>query len=622
MGIFDKFFSDKKEQKTNTFEEKIILTDNVNRDLIKISKEYNLPISSLDFDILKTKTFISIEGEDFVEADEHTIELIKTEKFLLNPDNKIKQVYEIKVKKYKPSDSFEIIGKMAINRLFTKAQFKLSEKSVLKSYNEIKFYDEMNKKKIRNSLLIKIFSDKMEEDIKNLTEKILEGKIENEFIINLCEGINPVQTVQGEINFLYKKRKKSIKKELIYPIKEKEKIIEIIKPKEGIPGRNCKGEIIEIEKIKNFEIPQISFDKETIEKKETDEYIVFIAKKPGYIVKEDGTFKIKDSLEIRKIDIKTGDVKEADESNVKMEIKESSYMEEAVADGMTVEAKEVTIKGNTGNASKIKAQILKIEGKTHKNSIINAKEAFINTHRGKIKAKNITVNNLEGGMIKAEKAVIKNAIGGMITAKEVIIENIISHVKIYALKYIDIENLKGEENLFCISPKKVLQETDIDALRQKIDETERNIDISKREYRKIKKLLDSNRQNYEDMKFLYQENKKNNRKTSPSVLMKLKNYRQTMEKLNIFKIKIKNLQEEKEILLDEIESIQNAVYNAKIICKTPWKAYNRIEFDLLEPPVSFKYDTKGNEGVCGFKIKFIGETPKIVKIKVENDSGS
>ncbi|WP_457564224.1 flagellar assembly protein A [Caminibacter sp.] len=621
MGLLEKFFN-KNDEKNSEFQEKILITENVNKELLKISKFFNLPLSSLDFDILKTKTYISIDGEDFIEADSHSLELIKTESFLLNPNNKIKQVHEIKIKKYKPQDGFEIIGNMKINKLFTQAEFIISPKSLLESFNEIKLYNEMNKKKIRNSLLINVFDEEMKKDISSLHEVLLSKKLKKPFKIRLCKGIEPIPSIQGKVIFHYKKHKKNYKKELIYPIKTNEILIEIIKPKEGRGGRNCKGEYIEVEEVKEFNIPNIEYDSETVIKKEDEEKILFIAKKPGYVVKEDGKYIIKDKLEIQRINIKTGDVKNADESEVKMVVKESSFMEEAIGDGMVVEAKEVTVKGNVGNKAKVKAKKLEIKGKTHKNSILIANTATINTHRGKLKAKTAEIKTLENGIVKADKVKVIDAIGGEIIAKEVEIENLRSHVKIFGLKEILIRNLNGEENLLCISPKKVLDDTDIDSLQEKLKETEQNIEIVKRELRKRKELIEKNRQTYEDLKTLYLENKKANRKISPTVLMKLKEYKLMYEKFNSLKEKLENLKIKKETIIEEIDMIQNSVYNSKIISFTPWKAYNRIEFDLLEPPIKLTYDTKGDEGICGFKLRFFDDTPKIVKIKVDNDSGS
>jgi len=614
-------FLKKEENPKKEFEEKTVVCENVNNELLKVSKEYNIPLSKLDFDILKVKTYIKLE-EDYVEADEETLALLNSEKFLLNENMEIKQVYEIKIKKYKPKNGFEILGKVELNKYLTHAKFHLSHKSDLKNYNEVEFYKEMNKKKLKNSLIINIMDEQLKKDIKNLTKKLITGELKEDYEIELCKGIDPVLSVEGKIIYHYKRKKKSVKKELIYPVKYNDVLIEIIKPKEGRIGRNCKGKVILVSQPKEFKIPEIIYDEQTIDKKEDENKILYIAKKDGFITIEDKKYIIKDRLEIKQINIKTGNVQDGDEAKVKLDVKESDALKEAIGDDMIVETKELIVRGNVGNKAKIKSVTLKIEGQTHKNSLIESVSAKINKHKGKLKAKNILINSLEGGEVTGKKIKIKNAIGGVVIGHDIEIENLLSHTKIYALNKIVIKNLKGEENLLAISPKKVLGGEDIDGLLQRVKEIEQNINILKREIKKKKEIIEKNRFAYEELKNIYIANRQQNKKTNPAVLMKLKEHKLLHENYQKLKEKLKNNQKDKEELLEIIDNIQNAIYNAKIISLSPWKAYNRIEFDIIEPPISLKYDTKGDEGICGFKIKFIGETPKIIKIKVNNDSGS
>jgi Mg2+ and Co2+ transporter CorA len=275
-----------------------------------------------------------------------------------------------------------------------------------------------------------------------------------------------------------------------------------------------------------------------------------------------------------------------------------------------------------GNKAKIKSISLSIEGQTHKNSVIESVSAKINKHKGKLKAKHVFIKSLEGGEVRAKKVKVKNALGGSIYAHEVEIENLLSHTKIYALNKIVIKNLKGEENLLAIAPKRILDTQNIDEMLNKVKEIEQNINILKREIKKKKEIIEKNHAAYEELKNIYIANKNSNKRTNPSVLMKLKEHKILRDNYQKLLQKLKNYENDKQELLEIIDNIQNAVYNAKIISLTPWKAFNRIEFDILEPPVSLKYDTKGDEGICGFKLKFFGETPKIVKIKVKDDSSS
>ena len=616
MALFN--FKKKKVEKKE-FQSKIVLTENVNEELLKTAKEYDLPISSLDFKLLSYKTYIKFPDTDFLEADEENLEKFKIEENLLNEETQIKQVYEIEIIKFRPSNNFELLGKMVVNSHYTKAEFIVSKNSILKInniYEKVKV--ELNKKKIRNSLLINLF-DLMDEDLKKLQDIVfIDEKLNNDFKIRLCQGIEPIKTVNGKVIYHFKKSNKRKQKILIYPVKENDVLIEIILPKEGKNGRNCKGNILKVKQLEEFDIPKIDFDEKTIEKKVNDEKIVFIAKRDGYIIKEDGKFIIKDEMEVKQINIKTGNVENADNSDVKLKIKESDVLKEAIADDMRVETTELYVKGNVGNKAKIKAKKLEINGQTHKNSKILTEEAFINVHKGEVKAKKIKINRLEGGLIRADEVEIELALGGIVYAKKIKINKLLAHNKFFASEIIQICEVRGEENLLAISPKRVLKEINIDAMEKRITEIDQYINIKKREYDKLKTIYLENKNAIEEYKKLYLKNKQNGKKTSPMVLKKLKEFKELMNKIDDYKKEISILKNEKKHIKEEIEYLQNGIYKAKIIAYSNWKPFNRIMFELIEPPVHFIYDTKVGDEKCGFKLKSEDEL-RITKIRVKND---
>jgi len=620
MGIFDFFKKPKK--KVVEFEEQVVTTENVPETLLEISKKYKLPLSSLDFEILDVKTFVKMGNTGFAQADEETMKLIQNENFLIDKENEVKQSYDIKIKKFKPDPDFELMGDMKINEKLTYAEFVVLKNSKLKADElQEKLIHEFNKKKLKNSFLIDLCDDIMKHDVTELVSAILiEEKLEKDFVVKLCKCLDPIMTIQGKVEYLYKKNKKQQENLLIYPVKKGEVIIRVIKPQEGRNGRNCKGEILLAGELKDFDIPNIDFDENTIKRVEDTDKIDYIALKDGYVEVEDDKYFVKDQLEIRQVNIRTGNIKGADETEVKMKIKESDFLKEAIADGMVVETTELNIKGNIGNKSKVKAKILTIEGQTHQNSQIIAQKAEINVHKGYLKGKEVTINSLENGKVVADKVFIKRALGGEVEAKEVEIETLMSHTKIYALKHIKIKSLRGEENILCISPKKVLKDTDIKTYEAKLEEVRKNIEKITQEREKLKKILAQNKKAYLELKTLYEKNKKNGVKSSNSLIVKLKKYQDLNKKYQTFGEKIESLKLKEEELLDTIDNIQNAIYNAKIINCSKWTPFNRIEFELLEPPVTLRYDTK-DEGVCGFKLRF-EEAPKIVKIKVDNDCSS
>ena len=233
MGLFN---FGKKEQKRE-FRPKVVLTENVSEELIKTAKEYYMPISSLDFNLISYKTYVKFPGEDFIEANKELLEKFLILENLINEEAEIKQVYEIEIIKHKPQPNFELLGQMKVNDMYTYAEFTVSKNSLIK-VNDVfeKVKTELNKKKIRNSLLIDIF-DLMDEDIKKLQSIILiDEKLNSDFTIKLCKGLDPIKSVKGRVLYHFKKNKDE--KNLIYPVKSGDDLIEIILPKPGRNGRD------------------------------------------------------------------------------------------------------------------------------------------------------------------------------------------------------------------------------------------------------------------------------------------------------------------------------------------------------------------------------------------------
>ncbi|WP_246831045.1 flagellar assembly protein A [Nautilia sp. PV-1] len=627
LGIFDFLKKEEKAVKKEVLPY-VVRTENVNEALLKISASNNIPLSSLDFDILDFTTYIKIgSNSEFVELDDQSRELVHMEDFLINEENEIKQVYEIEIKRAEFSDDFELIGEVKINRFMTHAVYIVKPESLLiyKPDLQERLKTELNKKKIKNSMLIELFDDKMNQDIEKVVAKIrVLGQLEQEEEIELCQGIDPVENIEGKVIYHYLKKKESIKNELIFPVKTGDVLIEIIKPMQGRNGRDCRGKIIKIPEVREFEIPNITFNPEEIKKEEDDKKILYIALKDGYIYKDGDSYTIKDEMEIAQINLQTGNVSGAKDSNVKLDVKESDALKEAIADNMTVETTILIVRGNVGKAAKINAKELTIEGQTHQKAKIYADKAFINIHKGYVEGKEIEINRLESGIVKGKKVKIKQAIGGKIVAEEVEFEIMGSHVEVYALKQIKINKLKGSENRLIISPLEVLGlNADADKLEKMIEEVKRNLEIKTKEYNKRKEVLLKNKPTIEKYMKTYKENKAKGVKTSAVILKKIKEYNEFKDKTLELKNEILLLQKDLQELHETLQNYQTAIFNAKIISCSPWSAFNRIEFDMVEPPVKLRYDTKGSEGVCGFKLKDYGDTYKIVKIKVDdNDCGS
>lgn len=97
------------------------------------------------------------------------------------------------------------------------------------------------------------------------------------------------------------------------------------------------------------------------------------------------------------------------DKNVKINIKLSSEIKDAVNSGVGIECEELNIIGNVASNTQLHAKIIKIEGATHSKAKIQSEQAYIKTHRGFVQGQSVNVDLLEGGTIKAKEVKIKKA---------------------------------------------------------------------------------------------------------------------------------------------------------------------------------------------------------------------
>ncbi len=635
MGLFDIFKTKQKDIESDNKEAKfttqIVKTDNVSKSLSEIAKKYNLALSSIDFDILNVETYIRLhKNDDFVLMDDETENLIIKEKLLLNEDFEIKQSYEIRVQKFKFSDDFELIGKFQANKSLTRATFVVSPNSLLNYSNKLEsqILDELYKKKLKSQMIIqfKPFEEKLLDDIKNLITKIrVVGMIEDDFPITLCEAITPIEPIKMEVIEHYKALAKEDEfvKELIYPIKKDDVIIEIIKPQEGKNGRNCRGEYIKVSELKESKIPEFKINGNEAIKKEDTESIKYISNKNGYVYLKGNVIFVKDELEVNQISLKTGNVKGALESDVKLEINESDVMKDAIRDGMIVETTDLLVKGNVGNNSKIKAKKLVIEGQTHRNSKIAAIKSDINIHRGLLKGKEVLIHRLEGGRVEAEKVHIKQAISGKVIAKEITVELLGSHITLIASDLIEIQTLKGSENKFIIDESQVEHKAEYVVKQEEtIKELERKFRQYKEKYDINKQIILRNKFSINELKEKINEYKQNNLPIKSVWLQKLKKYNDFVKQTKKIEDTLKEIKEKMEFIKNELNQLQNSTFLAKVISHSGFPEFNRVEFHLIEPPMKITYDTKETDrDIEVFMLKDSGEMDyKIVGSKDDSSS--
>jgi len=615
MKLFSMFKHKDKEAPKEEFSSFVIKTDNVSKSLSEVSKQYNIPLSNLDFDILAVESYVKLTKDtDFVIADEQTINLIKQKKLLADRDFEIKQSYEIKIRKYRFVNDFELIGRMEMDIDKTEVSYIVSSASILNYSSRLEFelIEELRKKKLKSGFLIDLdfLEEQFVDDIKNLVAKIKVVGLDKDYKIVLCKGLKPIKPIKMEIIEHYKKTQQTtnIIKEFIYPIKKNDIIVEIIKPKQGKNGRDCRGKLIVVPKYKDDQLPTFHIT-DDVTKREKDRSVFYISNKNGYVYIKDGAIFIKDELEVNQISLKTGNVKGAQDSNVKLEVKEKGVLKEAIKDGMVVETTELIVKGNVGNGAKIKAKKLQIDAQTHKGSKIVADMAQINAHKGYLKAKNAIIDRLEGGVVEAENVLINQGISGKVIAKEIKVRTLASHLTLIASQLIEIDFLKGSENRLIIDEGITNnKEAYIEELEEKYKDYEVKLRKYKQKLQENKDVITHNQPFIEKLKDKIRYNKKNNIVTNPIFIQKIRKFNDFVEKTKQIEATTKNIVATLKNIKKELNKLQQGVFLAKVVSHSGFKEYNRIEFHLIEPPIKITYDTKNtDENKNIFILKDFGE---------------
>ncbi len=610
LALFGKS-KDENENQTQEvgFQNIIIDTENVNQELKNISSSQNIPLNQLDFTLLSFKSvFKTHKDDEWMEINKSNIEQFRDEDFLLNEELQIKQQYKVEIflKDKDKLPLLEII--LGGNKFLTKIIATVKKNFDIKYSSKLKDYiaGEINKRLLKQSMLISIFQSEMEKEVEKIVSKIrINNFLDEDHIFIVCNCVEPITPINDNLIFHYKKNinKKDehgridySKRGYIQAVQKGDIIIEYIKAKEGRNGRNCKGELLKVKEPEQ----KYSIDftvSENIEKKEDENRIIFVAKKDGYVNKEGDKYDINDNMEIEEVSFKTtGSIEANLESNVKINIKESDVLKDAIGPGMSVETTEITVEGNIGSGAVVKAKIAKIGGQTHKNASIYADEMDISVHRGYAEGENVTIKRLEGGRVNAKVVKIDQAIGGEVIAERIFIKQLVSNVTMIASEIIEISELKGTNNKFIIDPSRVLGfQEKIDELEKKLKKIESAISITKKAIREKKILIDKNREPAELVKQKIIELKRSGQEPAKTLIKKIKDFQQLIATYNSMLDKYKKEKEERENIKKEIDDIQSTILKAKIINHSVWHEYNEIKFVLLSPKIEITHVTKEGE---------------------------
>ena len=613
----------------SSFESIIVDTQNVIQELKSVSSFQKIPLANLDFKIISHKThFKAYKEDDWGEVSIDDLKKFESKKFLLNPELELAQEYKVEIYKKSSSDKPLLDIVLGGNKNLTKVVATVKKSFDVEYSPKLSEYiiHEINKKKIKNGIFISILDQRMHEEVSKVVSKIRVNNIlEEDQSLVVCEGISPVLSINDDLIFHYKKKVKKednfgridhSKRGFLLAVEKGETVIEYIKAKRGVPGRNCKGEYLSVAKPKTtHEIDFTVTDAITV--KEDDDRILYIANRNGYVNKTSSNkYDIQDRMEVKEVSFKsTGSIETGTNTDIKINVKQKDIFKDAIGTGMHVETTEIKVEGNVGSSAIIDAVDTTIGGQTHQNSKVFSKKAKIKVHRGYAEGKEITIDRLEGGKVVADTVKVSQVIGGQITAKKIYIDKLLSNATLTASDLIDVNELLGSNNKFIIDPKK------IKGYHEKIENLNNKISELENELRKIPSLLEikkssleKNRSVIDLVKSKIMELKKLGKKPPASLLLKLKTFQTHINEYNELLKTYKNKKQEINEYKNELEEMQSGIFKAKVINRTPWKDFNEVKFKLITPPVEVTYMPHENEITRVITVKEVFEDEfKIVR---------
>lgn len=603
----------------------VVRTGNVAKELMSIAANHKVSIKTLDFRLLETQTFTRLltDGDDWIEVSLQEIEDI-TEQMYLNPKFELKQIYEIEIftiREIGKLDSLDI--SIAGNGTLCKIYLTIKAGSYVIYDEEFEsaFFELIRKKKLRANLLIGLFDSMMLPNLSDLIAKIrIDGTyhFETQERYVVAEGFEPVLTVDDKLILHYDKKHQDMDEEgrvnyakrgYIVSVVENDLLIEYIKPIKGTIGRNVRGELIIPKEpiVRNEPAFTIS---EKIKRDELDKTIEFRACVGGYVIFEGGMYDIKTEMDVSEISFRsTGSIDTELDADVSINVKEKDSLKDAIGTGMTVTVNIINVDGNVGAEAKITAHKATIQGQVHSSATVSADELSINIHKGKAYGKEIHITRLEHGEVEGDRVFITQAVGGKVRAKEIFIELLGSHTKLTASKTIEIKKLQGGENVLTIDP--LLNESSdvLEGEAIKMKEAKKALQIVEKELLEYEQTMKANMSAYEDIKQKLLHYKRNNIKIPSAYVEKFQQFQQFRRKLDALREEFDEKQSYFSLISSHYVSLQNEIFEARIINHDRWRNYNEIIFKLIDPRVDVTYFPSENsdENILGLHLDEDGE---------------
>lgn len=444
-----------------------INTNNVAKEISNIAIQNSVKPDSLYIQVSSIETFIKNNDSDLIEIHYEDFEKYTDEATLRDSSVVFEQKYEIYISsKYNGFPFEHMKSEIEFEENDTIVNLIIKKGSILKYEDDLyeNFLNYIVELQLRSNVMIQLFDVDYQNYIKSFVDvlkKIKTITFKEDKKIPLSKGLKEEESIQADISMTIEASKKVYDENdkvdhsdrgFLLSCIEGEELFEFSKPKQGKNGRNCLGEIIEVEIVDLDAKPEFSIN-DNIQIVDSFENIKYLATKSGYLLQNEDHYDVSNSIDVDEISFKTTGTIDTDlDTEISINIVKKNPLEDAIEKGMRVKVQNLTIDGSIGPNTEIEARNVSISGQTHAESFIKCVKATLGVHKGKINARTVEVDTLQGGEIIADSVTVKSAINGKITAKTIDITVLGSHLVLEASEYIQIKRVRGDENKFILNP--------------------------------------------------------------------------------------------------------------------------------------------------------------------------
>ena len=599
-----------------------VRTASVAKSLADIARSDGVHPGSIDFDILRVKTFIrEPKSDEYAPFGKEHLEKIRNADYLLDPRLQLMQEYLIRFKPLSPQ-SFRFQMSISADKFHSAAEAVLKPGSIIKPAADIKqqLFLYFNKVKLKNGMLIYLLDDALRHSMAKLTALATGEPFKEEIKIPLANWPAPVETVNDRLIWHYREKNHKDSEEervnyadrgFVQAVTAGELLVEYIQPKNGKAGRNYAGKLIEMPEPSVEHYPDFGVDEATVEVKSENGAKRYYAKDEGYVKLEGNVLSIDKTVTVGDIRMKsTGNVRAGVDKEVKIQVEGKDPSEEVIGADMVVEAMEVNVNGSVASGATIKAEKIVITGQTHQTSELFGKQIEVNVLRGYASGEEVKVNSLEGGRVEASDADINQAVGGEISARNASVTNLRGKVRINASHSITLKQVLKGENRLNIDPMAHPESAKmIQAAQKEVEAFKAEIEDAKKGIEKNQLYLKKNQESFKQIQQKILEDKKEGRAPSDAFMRMAREYLATLKKEEALEQLIGELEEKITLKKSEVERFDREVLDAVVVNESAsWMGHNEVRFRL--PVLGKEF------------MQVVGEGDRVVRIRlVENHEG-